>query len=165
MDVLENFQYRNKTTNQYESWWLVGIGVNVESYPQQLPTEKEDSGANKIPRSATCLSEYIDMIPTSKKIDESLVRLDLARDISFELMELIDTALGASTTPTSSSKGGGDKSDFLLQEWRSYANLGQSYTIRQTGEIVTTIDVESNGQLRVRGQDGKIRSLIADYFH
>lgn len=51
----------------------------------------------------------------------------------------------------------------LLAAWRALAQLGTDYKIRDTGEIVKIQDIEVDGSLRVIGQDGKLRSLVADY--
>ena len=43
--------------------------------------------------------------------------------------------------------------------------FGQKYTIRDTGEVVSTIDVESDGRMKVIGQDGIERLLSVDYLY
>jgi biotin-[acetyl-CoA-carboxylase] ligase BirA-like protein len=136
--LIENFQH------QRQVYWLVGIGVNVESHPEQLPLEKGDHLAK--PRSATCLLEHVDNpnhAPSAVKLGES---------ISIGLVEF--TRILRS----------GDAAT-IVNNWKSWAALGQPYTIRETGEKVITVDVQLDGQLEVIGQDGRHRVLVADYFY
>jgi biotin-[acetyl-CoA-carboxylase] ligase BirA-like protein len=136
--LIENFQH------QRQLYWLVGIGVNVESHPEQLPSEKGDHLSK--PRSATCLLEHIDdptQAPSAVKLGEN---------ISMGLVEF--TRLLRS----------GDAAT-IVNDWKSWAALGRPYTIRETGEEVITVDVQLDGQLQVIGQDGRHRVLVADYFY
>ena len=66
-----------------------------------------------------------------------------------------------------------DREQQIRNRWISYAKFGVEYELRgQTvddenggyeGERVVTLGLEPDGQLRVRGRDGRERKLIADY--
>jgi hypothetical protein len=65
------------------------------------------------------------------------------------------------------------REQLVIQNWKSYVEFGTQYQIRGTveeeesgshvGDVVTSVDIQNDGQLRVRGSDGKERLLIADY--
>lgn len=61
-----------------------------------------------------------------------------------------------------------EKSSFgerVVDEWKRWAKFGQELTLRdQPGdEKVTTVDIQYDGQLRVKDSRGVERLLIADY--
>jgi BirA family biotin operon repressor/biotin-[acetyl-CoA-carboxylase] ligase len=126
-----------------QDWWLVGIGVNIDSHPLQLPPEK--GGFHAKPRSATCLRDHAKgaEIPTA---------LELGIDLTSGLQQL-------------TRKLQTDQASLVISAWKSWAQMGASYTIRETGEKVITVNIEDDGQLRVIGRDGQERLLVADYFY
>jgi BirA family biotin operon repressor/biotin-[acetyl-CoA-carboxylase] ligase len=125
-----------------QDWWLVGIGVNVDSYPLQLPTGQGDFRPK--PRSAMCLRAY------ANKLD-SLKALDLGVDLSSGLQQWTNRVQMEEASP-------------IVARWKTWANMG-TYTIRETGEDVVAVDIRPDGQLIVIGQDGKERLLVADYLY
>lgn len=133
--LIENCSIQNQT------WWLVGIGVNVESHPENLVKEIEDTLA--VPRSAASLRMHSDKIPTT---------LELGVSIANGLLDFLQTI------PSSSTHS-------IVESWKSYAQLNVPYTIRNTGEVVRVKDIQSDGQLRVLGSKGQERLLSTDYFH
>ena len=135
--LIENFRVEQR------DWWLVGIGVNIESCPQHIPTEKVDF--HSTPRSATCLREHTNstVLPTA---------IDFGSQISNHLIEWI----GSIQT---------DGAEEVVSNWKSWADMGQLYIIRETGEQVTTVDLQSDGQLKVIGSDGRERLLVSDYLY
>jgi BirA family biotin operon repressor/biotin-[acetyl-CoA-carboxylase] ligase len=135
--LIENFRV------EQQDWWLVGIGVNIESCPQQLPPEKTDF--HPTPRSVTCLREHTSstVLPTA---------VDFGSQISNHLVEWI----GSLKT---------DAAGEVISKWKSWADMGQLYTIRETGEQVTTVDLQTDGQLKVIGSDGRERLLVSDYLY
>jgi biotin-[acetyl-CoA-carboxylase] ligase BirA-like protein len=135
--LIENYRI------EQQDWWLVGIGVNIESCPQQLPLEKADF--HSTPRQATCLREHTNstVLPTA---------VDFGRQISNHLIEWI----GALQR---------DAAGGVVSDWKSWAKLGQLYTIRETGEQVITVDLQTDGQLKVIGSDGRERLLVSDYLY
>lgn len=133
--LIENYTVQNKT------WWLVGIGVNVESHPEELVKEKEDAVA--VPRSAASLCMHSDIMPTAR---------ELGVGIANGLLEFLRTIRSTSTSS-------------IIERWKSYAQMDVPYTIRNTGEVVQVKDIQSDGQLRVLGSNGQERWLSTDYFY
>lgn len=136
--LIENHRFATK------DWWLIGIGVNVESHPEDLPKEKDD--ALKVPRSAISLRSKC----TSESPLPSAVKL--GTNIANALQSFIEPLHSQDATT-------------VIDKWRSYADLKTSYTIRSTGEVVQIINIQLDGQLQVLGMDGRQRLLAADYFH
>lgn len=133
----------NHTANS-ETFWLIGIGVNIETYPETLPKENDDFKA--IPRSATSLrshSKSCAMIPTAP---------EFAVALATRLQKFIKTI----EVEDASS---------IVQAWKQFANMQTPYTLRNTGETVIVKDIQMDGQLKVIGEDGKERLLVADYFY
>jgi biotin-(acetyl-CoA carboxylase) ligase len=135
--LIENF------LGEKQDWWLVGIGVNIESCPQQIPPEKADF--HSTPRSATCLREHTNftVLPTA---------IDFGSQISNHLIEWIGSIQTAAAGE-------------VVSDWKSWADMGQLYTIRETGEQVTTLDLQADGQLKIIGSDGRERLLVSDYLY
>lgn len=138
--LIENCQIQN--TSQY--YWLIGIGVNVMSHPELLTKEKDD--VLEKPRSATCLQRHSPSqsnLPSSPEIGVSLAK------------RLTDwTKLIRET----------DSSD-VVDKFKSFTDFQAPYTLRDTGETVIIQDIQLDGQLKIVGEDGKERLLVADYFH
>jgi biotin-[acetyl-CoA-carboxylase] ligase BirA-like protein len=135
--LIEN--HRTKT----QDWWLIGIGVNIESHPEELPKETDD--ALDTPRSAVSLRSHSSQspIPTALQLGVSLTK---GLQSFTELLQSQDASS-------------------IVGKWKSYADLKTLYTIRNTGETVQIIDIQLDGQLKVLGEDGRERLLVADYFH
>ncbi|CAB9503027.1 Bifunctional ligase/repressor BirA [Seminavis robusta] len=123
-------------------WLVIGIGINI-AYAPVLP-----EGI----RPAICLQEmYKDnTLPesTSQEVGTHLV---------YSLLDWLEKGR------TSNNKALMDTQ--VLQEWKALAKFGQVYKIRETGEEVVTLGVQNDGQLKVRGANGRERSLTADYLH
>ncbi|CAJ1898119.1 unnamed protein product [Cylindrotheca closterium] len=137
--LIENFTIQNQT------WWLVGIGVNLQSHPKELVQEREDALA--VPRSAGSLQMFCSntIIPTAPELGVSIAN---------GLLEFLTTIHSSSST-----------TDSIVARWKMYAQLGVPYTIRNTGEVVHVNDIQPDGQLRVLGSNGQERFLSTDYFH
>ena len=163
-------------SSSYSSWWwLIGIGVNVESYPNQL--QKDTNDYHKQPRSATCIRDYIGDISSGSGGDDddgsgsgSNLAVDLGIQITKGINDLIDTKMSQQNQPAAASSSSSfatiSNKEQIVKEWKSLAmEFGQNYIIRETGEVVTTIDVELDGRMRVIGQDGVERLLSVDYFY
>lgn len=136
--LIENFRVGS------QDWWLVGIGVNVDSHPSQLPPEK--GGVLAKSRPATCLQTQ------ANEPDEIPTALELGIDLASRLEQW-----------TKKLQRNQDSS--VASEWKSWAKMGMTYTIRETGEEVTTLDIEDDGRLRVIGSDGQMRLLVTDYLY
>ena len=142
----------------HQLWMLVGIGVNVASAPRSLA-----NSPGKQVRSACCIQDFC----SSSRLPRSTA-LALGQDLA---SALADWAFSNDSDKDNSSKV--DREQQIRNRWISYANFGQEYELRgQTvddenggyeGERVVTLGLEPDGQLRVRGRDGRERKLIADY--
>ncbi|GAX14834.1 hypothetical protein FisN_29Lh040 [Fistulifera solaris] len=133
------------TNERNLSWFLVGIGVNVAETPplQGLP------GSHK--RLPTSLHEWCP--------EASAMASALGLDIANALADW-----------SHANKNDGQQ---IVQEWRTWAEFGKTYELRGSvvdeeqggfeGEVVVTVDIEADGQLRVRDQQGRERLLVADY--
>ncbi len=132
------------TNERNLSWFLVGIGVNVAETPplQGLP------GSHK--RAPTSLHEWC---PEASSDMASVLGLEIANALADWIME---------------EKNDGQP---IVEEWRKWAEFGKSYELRGSvvdeegheGEVVVTVDIEADGQLRVRDRQGRERLLVADY--
>ena len=120
-------------------WLLIGVGINVAHAPS-LP-----SGV----REATCLQEYHD-----DRLDNDTTK-EMGEKLVYSLLDWI----------SNKAKDKSATEHQVLQDWKSWAQFGQVYKIRETGEEVVTLDIKSDGQLKVRGADGQERYLVADYLH
>ena len=58
-----------------------------------------------------------------------------------------------------------DSAAAILSEWEAWVDWEKPLTIRDEGVQVTPLAIEPDGQLRVRGPDGKERLLIAEYLY
>ncbi len=128
------------------SWFLVGIGVNVAETPplQGLP------GSHK--RAPTSLQEWC---PEASAM-ASVLGLDIANALADWVIR--------------EEKNDGQQ---IVQEWRKWAEFGKLYELRGSvvdeeqggfeGEVVVTVDIQADGQLRVRDQQSRERLLVADY--
>jgi BirA family biotin operon repressor/biotin-[acetyl-CoA-carboxylase] ligase len=134
------------------SWLLVGIGVNVAF----APSLTESPG--KQVRGATYLQEYC---------PDNLLPQDTAAILGLDLANaLVEWVVDRETDKTT-------KELKVIEDWKSFASFGGIYELRgdiaaenagtHVGENVVTVDIQNDGQLVVRGEDGVQRSLIADY--
>jgi biotin-[acetyl-CoA-carboxylase] ligase BirA-like protein len=121
-------------------WWLVGIGVNVQSHPTQLLPEAKDFSLT--PRRATSLQEHVTVLPKAVELGTQIAS------------NLIDSTLTLDKDPAA-----------VLTRFKTWAEFGQSYAIRESGEVVTVVDLHHDGRLRVIGGDGRERLLVSDYLY
>ena len=148
------------------SWMLIGIGVNVATAPRNLMA---NNSPGKHIRPPCCIQDFCD--PSFNKNDgihatklPSNTALILGQDIA---STIADWVLNESMVDKNVQE------ERLVQQWRSFAEWGVQYELRgrvvdeeqggYEGERVTTLDIERDGQLRVRGADGRERLLVADY--
>jgi BirA family biotin operon repressor/biotin-[acetyl-CoA-carboxylase] ligase len=153
-DVLINDLKVSGTIIEHEivdgaSYLLIGVGVNVV----QAPVLVEST------RGATSLQQHCGanaLLPTSA--------LEFGCDLVRALAEWIyEDNEGLSKL---------QKEYKVLSDWRSLAELGKVYELRGNegdehcalkGKKVVTVDIEQDGQLRVREEDGRERLLVAEY--
>jgi len=133
----------NHSSNRCD-FWLVGVGVNVQSHPPNLPSETQDFRPKA--REATHLHMFSDS--TSQNLP---VAFDLGVSIAVGLQQWVDT-LGSLDVAT------------FVSSWKSWADFGVPYELRETGERLIIVDLQEDGQLRVIDSNGVERLLMADYF-
>jgi biotin-[acetyl-CoA-carboxylase] ligase BirA-like protein len=134
------------------SWLLIGIGVNVAFAPSLTKSP------GKQIRGATCVQEFC---------PDNLLPQDTAAILGQDLANaLVEWFVDQETDKKS-------KEAKVIEDWKSFAEFGRPYELRgdiqaenagtHKGEIVVAIDIQNDGQLVVRGENGKQRNLIADY--
>jgi len=144
---------------QNNNYFLVGIGINVVSAPE-VPTSGAQRG-----RKATCIRQYMEDGTTDNTDEEMMISLseDLARNVATQLFQWIDDhdkqKQNVNTNGISAQ---------LIQEWKQHVdNWGKKLIMRDDvdGDFATVvpIDVEMDGQLRVRDRFGNEKLLCADY--
>ena len=143
------------TDAQNNNFFLVGIGINVISAPN-VPSSGAQRG-----RKATCIRQYME------DEDDAIVSIseDLARRVATQLYQWID---GAAQQDITANQNGNASAEQLIQEWKQYVdNWGKKLVMRDDadGEFATVmpIDIEMDGQLRVRDRFGNEKLLCADY--
>ena len=121
-------------------WLIVGIGVNLAVAPQ-VPQDGPNRG-----RPATSVQSHC----TKQQLPDETAQI-FATDFTEGLVQWLES-------PTSSSQK-------VLADWKKWANFGQVQLVRETNERVIPVDIKEDGQLVVRGEDGRERLLAADYLY
>jgi BirA family transcriptional regulator, biotin operon repressor / biotin---[acetyl-CoA-carboxylase] ligase len=164
----ESVSYDDESTNSthHTSWMLIGIGINVASAPRNLLTQNRP-GKHKRP--PCCIQDFC---YTSYSETDGYRTVKLPTHTAAILGQDLSSAI-ADWVFTESTLSRKERDDHLLSQWRSYAEWGVQYELRgrvvdeehggYEGETVTTLDIEHDGQLRVRGANGRERLLVADY--
>jgi len=142
----------NEIMSDNSSWLLVGIGVNVAFSPSLT------GSPGKQVRGATCIQDSCpgDLLPQDTA---AILGLDLAN----ALVEwMVDRETAKAT-----------KEAQVIEDWKSFAAFGTPYEMRgeiedetagtHKGETVVAVNIQDDGQLLVRGENGLERLLIADY--
>ena len=143
--LIESVRLDVKDSNN-EYYWLIGIGVNLAHAPE---LEKEETTIAP-PRPATCLKAHL------QDPNNPPSHVAFGSDLAQALVQWISHNLSSTTTSSSTS---------IIDEWKSWAGSTTTYTLRDTGETVTLVGIQPDGQLKVRGADGMERLLVADYFY
>jgi BirA family transcriptional regulator, biotin operon repressor / biotin---[acetyl-CoA-carboxylase] ligase len=135
-------------TIESETWLLIGIGINVLTAPRNLQENR---------RKACCIQDFCTQpLPSHTAV---VLGKDLASAMA-------DWALGPS-----SNLSRADRDAAILERWKIYAKFGHTYELRGAvvasdsfqGEKVVVLGIERDGQLRVRGENGTEKLLIAEY--
>lgn len=134
------------------SWLLVGVGVNVAF----APSLSKSPGMQV--RGSTCVQDFCpgNILPQDTA---AVLGLDLANSL---VEWVVDREMTRSV-----------KELMVIQDWKSFAEFGREYRMRgevqdenagtHKGETVVSVDIQYDGQLLVRGENGRERLLIADY--
>lgn len=146
----------NYSNDKHLTWLLVGVGVNVGRTPQLqgLP------GQHK--RAPTCIHEWCNADKQEWLSSQSISSV-LGLDIANALADWVTDHQGS----------GRNDGQYIVNEWRKWAEFGKPYELRGSvvdeeqggyeGEMVVTVDIEADGQLRVRDRNSQERLLVADY--
>ena len=148
--LIESVRLESNDNNSNEYYWLIGIGVNLAHAPEL----KAEETTIAPPRPATCLQAHL-CDPNNPPS-----HVDFGSDLAQALVKWVShnlSSTSSSSTNTSSTS--------IIEEWKSWAAPTTTYTLRDTGETVTLVGIQPDGQLKVRGQDGMERLLVADYFY
>ena len=143
---------------QNQSWFLIGIGVNVQHAPSLTSTP------GKQIRPAVSLQDYCD--ETQEFSLPPYTALYFGVDLAYALA---DWATENASVPRAQAN------QAVLDAWKAKAEFGKAYEIRSNnvedesngsyqGERVVAVDIAPDGQLKIRGADGQERLLVADYF-
>lgn len=140
-----------------DCWLLVGVGINVAFAPSLTSAVRE----------ARCLQDCYDRrrksfsekspIKESGVVEDNYVLPESAsRHVALALVErLLEWTVKSDDKVAMEAQ--------VRDDFRSWAKFDQIYKIRETGEKVSTVGIQPDGQLRVRGADGQERDLVADY--
>jgi hypothetical protein len=161
----ENVSYGN-FSSYGTSWMLIGIGINVATAPRNFMSNNRPGKHIRPPCCIQdfCKSSFNTMDETHTTKLPSNTAIILGQDLA---SAIADWVLNDSTVDKDVQE------ERLIQQWRSFAEWGVHYELRgrvvdeeqggYEGERVTTVNIERDGQLRIRGADGRERLLIADY--
>ena len=139
------------------SWFLIGIGVNVAHAPTVPPPG----------RPSTSIGFYYPEIlmddgDSTTSIEERQVLLarELGEGMASDLSLWLSDQKGANPNQSVAER------TRILQSWKQWVNWDMQLVWRDTEdhETVTPVDIESDGQLRVRGSQGRERLVVTDYF-
>jgi BirA family biotin operon repressor/biotin-[acetyl-CoA-carboxylase] ligase len=161
----ETVSYDN-SSSYGTSWMLIGIGINVATAPRNLMSSHRPG---KHIRPPCCIQDFCDAsFNQMDGIHATRLPSNTATILGQDLASAIaDWVLNEHTVDKAVQE------EQLIQQWRAFAEWGVQYELRgrvvdeehggYEGERVTTIGIERDGQLRVRGADGRERLLVADY--
>ena len=146
-------------TVERTTWLLIGIGTNIAFAPSL------EHSPGKAVRGATCIKEHC--APGFTKDNENQLPTMAAYEFGVQLSQRIAEWIFDDSAPKQT------REKQVVDRWKSFAQFGETYEIRgnveeedagvHEGEKVVSIDIQYDGQLLVRGQDGRNRLLVADY--
>lgn len=128
--------------------FLVGIGVNNRYAPTVETTGKERG------RETACIYDFKD----NGDMDEEVAVME-ARQLAVDIANDIKSWIEIQKIDPEGSKS------MIVNTWLQWADFSRKFVLRDEpgNETVMPIDLESDGRLRVVGQDGKERLLCFDY--
>lgn len=132
------------------SWFLIGIGVNL-AYAPPVPTDGPNHG-----RTSTSISNHCSR-PSDATFNEPGTWDDLAYQVGVDLAQNLD---GFLDNPPMLPNA-------IVKEWKEWADFNMELVMRDTPkrERVKVVDMLPDGRIQVVGvEDGVSRVLVADYF-
>jgi len=153
---------------QGTTWLLIGIGTNI----RQAPSLSHSPGKN--PRASTCIQEYCDAtLQRPDKDSHNNKNHPILMDAYSFGVHLAQRLVDWVVVEPRRIRNKAQREQRVIERWKQYAEFGTLYEMRGTvqeeskgqyqGEQVQTVNVRYDGQLVVRGQDGRERLLVADY--
>ena len=135
-------------------WFLIGIGINL-AYAPEVATSGPDRG-----RPATSIGDLCPDLPSLGGHEARQFAVDLAYDLH--------SFVHPTTTTTTTTTGGIVSSgNDVLNEWKQWLDWDMEWTMRDTPERerVKIVDVLPDGRVKIQNVlDGRIRTLVSDYF-
>jgi BirA family transcriptional regulator, biotin operon repressor / biotin---[acetyl-CoA-carboxylase] ligase len=112
------------------------VGVGINIFEKpEIPSQEG--------RPAASIQEYC-----SEQLPDMTPHL-IATDIANRLVEWMEGSSGHD----------------VVETWKLWAEFNTKQTLRDTGEVVVPVNIERDGQLLVRQENGEQRLLIADYLY
>lgn len=158
--LIEFESVKRSTDDHPVTWMLIGIGINVASAPRNL---SKLSRPGKHIRPACCVDDFCSTTDKASSLPDQTAVI-LGQDLASAI---------ANWVFLENRVGQWQREEELLQRWKSFVEWGVQYELRgrvvneeeggYEGEKVTTMGIERDGQLRVRGADGRERLLVAEY--
>jgi biotin-(acetyl-CoA carboxylase) ligase len=171
----------SNNTTHYESWFLIGIGVNIHVAPSL------DKSPGKHGRPAIALQDVWRQSSSSSSLNSlpPNTALYFGMDVAYGFADWIVQCNNTNNRDMANQQ--------VIQAWKANANLGSIYEIRSSnvndeeivaeattgstgggdtttkteyqGEQVIVVDLHPDGRLKVRNvHTGKERLLVSDYF-
>lgn len=146
-------------------YYLVGIGINYK-YAPVVNTNMNGANAtdSQRGREATCICDYI---PCNNAINEDGNEDDNDNDAisTTKAMELGQNVAKDVMDWVKLQKTWDGAADAIVPNWERHFECGTKYIMRDdpNQEVVTSVGIEKDGQLRVKGMNGVERLLCSDY--
>mmetsp|Transcript_28148 Transcript_28148/g.82927 ORF Transcript_28148/g.82927 Transcript_28148/m.82927 type:complete len:187 (+) Transcript_28148:1082-1642(+) len=149
-----------------ESWFLVGIGVNVAHAPKIFHFGPQRG------RQATCLAEHcvgwLLEDGNDAGTEGEMQGADEARSLAEDIAQSIHSWAIAAQNASCQDDEDVDRNaaaEAIVREWSEWAEFGKEFVLRDKpgNEAVIPLGVELDGQLRVKTRDGRVTLLCADY--
>jgi len=151
-DKIAGVLIESEMDNNKDIWFLVGIGVNV-GYAPNIETVGPHRG-----RKATCLRDHLNCDHDDSDTFYSEKSKLLAELLAKDLVLWISKYQGMGELKEDSGRK-------VVDEWKLWAKFGEELILRDKpgNEKVITLDIQYDGQLKVKDQNGSERLLVADY--
>lgn len=135
-------------------YYLVGIGINYK-YAPKVNTTGSQRG-----RESTCICDYIPCINAMNENEDeddatsTTKAMELGQNVARDVMDWVKL-----------QKSWDGAADAIVPNWERYFECGTKLIMRDdpNQEVVTSVGIEKDGQLRVKGMNGVERLLCSDY--
>lgn len=137
-----------ETSSNY--WFLIGIGVNVAHAPTVPPPGRQ----------STSIGFYCPESSSTKEEKQVQLARQLGEDMASDLSQWLFSHKESPPNQRAAEK------NRILRNWKQWVDWDMQLVLRDTDyhETVTPVDIEQDGQLRVKGRNGKERLIVTDYF-